>query len=93
MTVYFSAEAESQLDELATYLGEAWSQKTKTDFLALLSDKLELISQMPEMYRKSEKRPGLRECVINKQAILYYQIQPEAIEVVAILSTRRGSDE
>ncbi len=90
MTVYFSAEAEAQVEEIATYLGDNWSQKIKTDFLALLSDKLELIAQMPEMYRKSEKRPGLRECVINKQTVLYYKVQVDNIEVVAILSSRQG---
>lgn len=58
----------------------------------MLSDKLELIAQMPELYRKSEKRSGLRECVINKQTILYYKINVEDIEIVAILSSRRGSD-
>ena len=93
MTVYFSAEAETQLEELVAYLGEYWSQQFKTNFLALLSDKLELISQMPELYRKSEKRPGLRECVINKQTIVYYKIASDSIEVVAILSSRRGPDE
>lgn len=93
MTVYFSKEAEGQLDELVTYLGDNWSQKIKTDFLALLSDKLELVSQMPEMYRKSEKRPGLRECIVNKQTILYYKISTDSIEVVSVLSSRRGNEE
>ncbi|MFD2569687.1 type II toxin-antitoxin system RelE/ParE family toxin [Spirosoma soli] len=92
MIVYFSAEAENQLEELVAYLGEHWSQQVKTDFLALLSEKLELISQMPEMYRKSEKRPGLRECVVNRQTILYYRISAEDIEVVAVLSSRRSPD-
>jgi hypothetical protein len=31
MTIYFSEEAERQLEELVAYLGEAWSQKVKTD--------------------------------------------------------------
>ncbi len=58
MTIYFSAEAEQQLDDLATYLGANWSQQIKTDFLALLSDKLELISQMPELYRHINAATG-----------------------------------
>lgn len=90
MTVSFSKEAEDQLEELVTYLGERWSQRIKTDFLALLSDKLERISQMPELYRKSEKRPGLRECVINRQTIVFYKVGLNDIEVVAILSSRRA---
>jgi plasmid stabilization system protein ParE len=93
MTVYFSTQAEHQLEELAAYLGDYWPQQIKTNFLARLSDKLELISQMPELYRKSVQRPGLRECVINKQTILYYKIEDDSIEVVAILSSRRGPDE
>lgn len=90
MTVYFSKEAEDQLEELIAYLGDVWSQRIKTDFLVLLSDKLERISQMPELYRKSEKRPGLRECVINRQTILFYRVGVSDIEVVAILSSRRA---
>ena len=62
------------------------------DFLVQLSTKLELITQMPEIYRQSAKRPGLRECVVNKQSIVYYRILPDEIEVVAILSSRRDSD-
>lgn len=92
MTVFFSAEAERQLDDLAAYLGDYWSQQVKINFLALLSDKLELISQMPELYRRSEERPGLRECVVNRQTILYYKIDVDTVEVVAILSSRRGLD-
>ncbi|MBC7571885.1 MAG: type II toxin-antitoxin system RelE/ParE family toxin [Spirosoma sp.] len=93
MNVFFSAEAEKQLEELAAYLGERWSQRVKTDFLALVADKLALIGQMPEMYRRSEKRPGLRECVVNKRAILYYRIEMDEIEIVAFLSTRQDSDQ
>ena len=92
MTVYFSAEAEVQLTELVAYLGEHWSQQLKIDFLALLSEKLELISQMPELYRKSEIRPGLRQCVINKETLLFYRILSDEIEVVSITSSRRGPD-
>ena len=62
MTVFFSDEAEGQLEDLALYLGEHWSQQVKINFLATLSDKLELIRQMPELYRKPEQRPvyGMR---------------------------------
>lgn len=90
MNVYFSDEAERQLEEIATYLGDNWSQRVKTNFLALLADKMALISQMPELFRKSERRPGLRECIVNKQTILYYRIESDEIEVVSLLSTRRG---
>jgi len=92
MTVHFSSEAEQQVEEIAAYLGENWSQQVKINFLALLSDKLELIGLMPQLYKKSERRPGLRECVVNKQTILYYRIESDEIEVVALLSARRGPD-
>ena len=61
MEIYFSDEAEKELDAIIVYLAENWSEKVKTDFLALLSDKLQFITRMPEMYRKSAKREGLRE--------------------------------
>jgi plasmid stabilization system protein ParE len=92
MTVYFSTEAEAQLEAIVAYLGENGSQRVKTDFLAQLAVKLDLITQMPELYRRSEQRPGLRECIVNRHTILYYKVEPAAIEVAAILSTHRGPD-
>ncbi|QJW88762.1 type II toxin-antitoxin system RelE/ParE family toxin [Spirosoma taeanense] len=91
--IYFSQEAEQQLEEIVNYLSENWSEQVKINFLALLADKLQLIVQMPEMYRRSEKREGLRECVLNRQTVLYYKTTPDSIEVVALLSARRGPDE
>ena len=32
MTVYFSKEAEDQLEELTIYLGDMWSQRVETNF-------------------------------------------------------------
>ena len=93
MSVYFSQRAERDLEQIALYLADNWSEKAKTDFLALLSDKLQLIEQMPELYRKSTKQEGLRECILTKQTILYYEIQPDSIAVFAIVSTRQNPDE
>ena len=74
MSVYFSAEAEAQLEAIVTYLGDSWSQRVKTDFLAKLADSLARISQMPNLYRQSERRPGLRECILNKHTMLYCRL-------------------
>nr|WP_293844913.1 type II toxin-antitoxin system RelE/ParE family toxin [uncultured Arsenicibacter sp.] len=91
MEIYFSAEAEEELDKIVTFLSENWPAKVKTDFLAALSDKLRYIEQMPELYRKSLKREGLRECVINKYTVLFYRIKNDEIEVVSVSSTRKGN--
>ncbi len=91
MEIYFSAEAEEELDKIVAFLSENWPAKVKTDFLAALSDKLKYIEQMPELYRKSLKREGLRECVINRNTILFYRIKDGTVEVVSISSTRKGN--
>jgi plasmid stabilization system protein ParE len=90
--VIFSKHAASKLDGIVAYLNDNWSQQVKIDFLALLADKLQLISKMPFMYRASVVLPGCRECILNHVTILYYRVDEnqKLIEVVTIQSTRTG---
>ncbi len=89
-TVVFSQRAIERLDTIVAYLGEEWSQKTKTDFLATLADKVRLIGQMPYMYRASAKLTDCRECTVNSITVLYYQVNEDkkTIEIITIQSNR-----
>ena len=52
---------------------------------------VEVIAAFPFAYPSSESYPDFRRCVVTPQTSLYYQIQPEEIEVVAVLDNRRDS--
>ena len=46
------------------------------------------ISKMPEMYRASTHRAGLRKCVFSKQTSIYYKINEDSIEVISLRPNR-----
>lgn len=88
--VVFSERAITKLDGIVDYLANYWSQQTKTDFLSLVSDKIQLLSTMPYIYRASNYLPGCRECIVNRQVILYYRVNDERkqIEIITFQSSR-----
>jgi addiction module RelE/StbE family toxin len=92
LEVVISERAEKNLDAIVHYLSANFSEKVKMDFLAQLSEKVQAISQMPNMYRASKKKKGVRECVINKYTLLYYRVTSTAIEIITIQDTRRNPD-
>ncbi len=87
--VEISERAERNLDAIVKYLAENWSEQVKTDFLADLSQKFELISRMPRMYRQSRTQKGVYECVVNKYTIAYYRIQEDAVQIITIQDSRQ----
>ncbi|MBO0938733.1 type II toxin-antitoxin system RelE/ParE family toxin [Fibrella sp. HMF5335] len=88
--VVFSERAITKLDGIVDYLAKHWSQQTKTDFLSVVSDKIQLLSTMPYMYRASDYLSGCRECIVNRQVILYYRVNDERkqIEIITFQSSR-----
>ncbi|MDO8366018.1 MAG: type II toxin-antitoxin system RelE/ParE family toxin [Saprospiraceae bacterium] len=91
MKVTFTDQAAEQLAELLDYLEIEWSMKVRDNFLLKLESTVEVIAAFPFAYPSSESYPDFRRCVVTPQTSLYYQIQPEEIEVVAVLDNRRDS--
>jgi len=76
---------------LLDYLEIEWSLKVRDNFLLKLESTVEVIAAFPFAYPSSESYPDFRRCVVTPQTSLYYQIQPDEIEVVAVLDNRRDS--
>ena len=57
-----------------------------------ISDKLDRfisnISTMPELFRASKKRKGLRKCVFSRQTSIYYRVKGEYLEIVSLRPNR-----
>ncbi len=91
MKVTFTDQAAEQLAELLDYLEIEWSMKVRDNFLMKLESTVEVIAAFPFAYPSSESFPDFRRCVVTPQTSLYYQIQPDEIEVVAVLDNRKDS--
>ena len=89
--VKLSKRATHEIDEIAEYLVQFWSEKVKTNFLVAISEKLMIIEKNPFIYRKSNSKPNLRECVINKNVIMYYAVDEieQKVIVLALKNTKQ----
>jgi len=91
LNVRLSDRARGDIEEIATYLSENWSEKVKTDFLLNLTAQIDMISKMPYMYRASASKPNVRECTLNKHTLIYYEIVNEdLIRILTIRNSRKG---
>jgi plasmid stabilization system protein ParE len=92
LKVRLSDRARGDIEEISSYLAENWSEKTKLDFLIRLTDQLKLISEMPYIFRASTTKNGVRECLLNKHTIIYYQVvNDQTIQVLTIRNTSRDN--
>lgn len=88
--VDISKTAQRKLDTLFDYLVEKWSLKVKNEFVKKLDDCIEIIKEQPEAFPASDKKEGLRKCVVTKQTTLYYRFNSKRISVVTIFDSRQN---
>lgn len=93
LRVDLSDRARKDIEQIASYLSENWSEQVKMNFLVSLTNKMNLIGQMPYLYKSSQKQPDVRECVLNKHTVLFYRIAENSVEIITIRSTRQQSGE
>lgn len=88
--ILVSEEALLDLENILDYLDRHWPENVSASFLEAYETRLHLLSQMPWMYPASEKKPGLRKCLISKHNVLFYQIieEREIVEILAVKDTR-----
>ncbi|WP_240463056.1 type II toxin-antitoxin system RelE/ParE family toxin [Mesonia aquimarina] len=85
----FQKTVQKKLDKLFDYLIEKWSVDVKNEFISKLDDCIDIIKHQPEAFPESNKRKGLRRCVVTKQTTLYYRFNSKRINVVTIVDTRQ----
>jgi plasmid stabilization system protein ParE len=93
LTVELSERARRDIEQIADYLAQNWSERIKIDFLLALTEQMKLISKMPYLYKASQKQANIRECVMNKHVVLYYRVLDTSIEIITIRNTRQKPEE
>jgi toxin ParE1/3/4 len=88
LTIEWRASGGADLMDILDYIGER-------NYLAALrlndaiDHALEQVSEHPYLFKKSDRKPGMREIVAHPNYIVYYQVTASCIEVVNVVHTRR----
>lgn len=86
--VFITDTAKADIEYIASFLQETYSNKVKVDFLVKLSEKLIFIEKMPFMYAPSVKNLQVRKCVIHKNAACFYEVSEKQIYILSVIDTR-----
>lgn len=92
LLVVITDTANQDLEFIASYLQNQFSNKAKTDFLVKLSEKLSLIESMPFMYPASVKNPFVRKCVVHKNLSCFYEVSNTHIYILSLVDNRINPD-
>lgn len=89
--IVISERAEKNLDKIAAYLKNEWSERVKQNFIIKLFNVINQIAISPLMYPPSTIKKNVRKCVITKHTIMYYQVNSKEIEILTIQDSRQNS--
>lgn len=89
MKVFFSLEAQAQLQRLCEYLETEWSESVRDQFLEKLDARIKILSQFPYSSPISRKKRAVHKCVVTPQNIIFYKIHKNEIEIIAIRDSRQ----
>lgn len=93
--IIWQTSALEQFSELLYYLDTTYSPSTGEELLTDVNRKIALLQNNPFIYRKSNRKPSVRRCLINNHTILYYQVNKakRTVRLLAFWDTRRNPDE
>lgn len=75
------------------YLLSEWSIAVAMEFENIVNQRLINLSRHPFTGIKSEKNPMIRSILFTKHNRLYYRIEDNCIELLAIIDTRKNSSQ
>lgn len=76
--------------ELLEYIAEKFGNQKAKEIYERIERVVDQLTEMPEMYKASNKQKGLRKCVFSKQTSIYYRIHEEHIEIVSFRPNRKN---
>jgi|AntRauTorckE6833_2_1112554.scaffolds.fasta_scaffold44199_2 plasmid stabilization system protein ParE len=87
--LFWSDEAINNLESTLDYLQSRWTQREVDIFKKRLSKQLNLITNNPKLFPKSDYNPGLRKAVLSKQTTIFYEISGKTINLVYLFNNRQ----
>ena len=92
LVIEWADDAILQLKQLYEYLEAEWTEKEIRIFTKKLDNQLNLISNQPTLYKRSEKLLGARECIVTKHNSLFYIFDKNKLYVLMLWSNRMGDN-
>lgn len=80
--------AEQRFDEIISWLAATWTEREIVNFINRTNDVLLLISQNPDLYRKSQKA-GIHEAIVTRHNLLLYRVKGKSVELLTFFDTRQ----
>jgi plasmid stabilization system protein ParE len=91
LSITLSDKAIKDIQNIEYYLDERFGNNVKVDFLAILTDRLYALAELPNMGNQSAAKKGLYRLLINKSAYIYYRFNSKELDVISIIDTRMDS--
>ena len=86
--IHISAEAESDIDQIAAFTTATWGWRQTDKYLGKLEDCFELLAENPSVGRTCDSvRAGLRRFEIGSHVIFYFPEEDEIL-IVRVLHER-----
>ena len=90
--VIISPIAQWKIEELLAYLEQNWSVQSKENFLQVLLNAFDQVSNNSRIAPESLEVPNLYKKVVTKQTSFYYRIMSNVVEVVDLIDNRQNPD-
>ena len=91
LKVFWSPEADQELDTIFDYLLAEWNKKVVSTFARRIDSCIKTISEFPDSYPVTNKRKKLHRCILSKQSSLFYRVKNNEIEIVFLFDNRRST--
>jgi plasmid stabilization system protein ParE len=87
--IKWTPEAEETFDAIIEYLKHKWTERQIAHFVGSTNKVLELISDNPRMYRKTNRK-NFHEALVTPHNLLIYKVYPTRIDLLMFWDTRQS---
>lgn len=90
--LFWTEEAIHNLESILHYLSSGWGEREISNFRKALSRQVDLIEKFPMIFPNSEYNPRLRKAVLNRQTIIFYEVQDHFIYIVFLFNSMQNPE-
>jgi len=87
--IHWTPNALDELAQTIEYLQKNFTEKELSKLALKIEETVQLISQNPELFQKSDTK-DIRRVVILKFNIMYYRVQDNKIQILSFFSNRQN---
>lgn len=89
--IIWQNKAVGQFEAIQEYLLSEWGESVAINFTQQIFQMLELLSRYPNIGTMELPERNIRGYVVNKQISILYQVEQEAIHILALFDNRQDS--